>query len=70
VTRTDAPRSAVSLTLSSLLWTILLPGVVSGYVPWAFFGVRDTVVDLASPLHLLGLLFITAGVALLGACIV
>jgi protein-S-isoprenylcysteine O-methyltransferase Ste14 len=70
VTRTDAPRSAVSLTLSSLLWTILLPGVVSGYVPWAYFGVRDASVNLASPLQLLGLLFILAGAALLVACIV
>jgi protein-S-isoprenylcysteine O-methyltransferase Ste14 len=70
VTRTDAPRSAVSLTLSSLLWTILLPGVVSGYLPWAFFGVRDTVVNPGSPQQLLGLLFILAGAALLVACIV
>jgi protein-S-isoprenylcysteine O-methyltransferase Ste14 len=70
MTESGAPRSALSLTLSSLLWTILLPGVVSGYVPWTFFGVRDTVVDLASPLQLLGLLFIIAGAALLVACIV
>jgi protein-S-isoprenylcysteine O-methyltransferase Ste14 len=65
-----ARRSALSLTLSSLLWTILLPGVVSGYVPWALFGVRDTVVNPGSPLQLLGLLFIGAGAALLIACIV
>jgi protein-S-isoprenylcysteine O-methyltransferase Ste14 len=70
MTGNDAPRSTLSLTLSSLLWTILLPGVVSGYVPWSFFGVRDTVVDLASPLQLLGLLFIFAGAALLVTCIV
>ena len=70
MTRSDAPRFAVLLTLSSLLWTILLPGVVSGYVPWAYFGVRDTSVNLASPLQLLGLLFILAGAALLVACIV
>ena len=69
MTRT-ASRSAVSLTLSSLLWTILLPGVVSGYLPWAFFGVRDAVVNPGSPLQLLGLLFILAGAALLVACIV
>jgi len=70
MTGTDAPRSAIALTLSSLLWTILLPGVVSGYVPWAFFGVRDAVVNPGSPLQLLGLLFILAGAALLVACIV
>jgi protein-S-isoprenylcysteine O-methyltransferase Ste14 len=66
----DAPRSAVSLMLSSLLWTILLPGVVAGYVPWEFFGVRDTVLDVSSPLQLPGLLCIIAGAALLVACIV
>ena len=66
---TDAPRSAVSLTLSSLLWTLLLPGVVAGYVPWTFFGLRDTVIDLARPVQLLGLFFILAGAALLAACI-
>ena len=26
------------LWLRSLLWTILLPGVVAGYVPWTVFG--------------------------------
>ena len=66
---TDAPRSAVSLTLSSLLWTILLPGLVAGYVPWTFFGLRDTVIDLARPVQLLGLFVILAGAALLAACI-
>ena len=69
MTETDAPRSALSLTLSSLLWTILLPGVVAGYVPWTFFGLRDTVVDLSRPGQLLGLSIILAGAALLAACI-
>jgi protein-S-isoprenylcysteine O-methyltransferase Ste14 len=71
MTQADSrPRSVWSLTLSSLLWTILLPGVVAGYVPWEFFGVRDTVVNVTSLLQLLGLLFILAGVVLLAACIV
>ena len=26
------------LALRSLLWTILLPGMVAGYVPWTVFG--------------------------------
>ena len=69
MTETDTPRSALSLTLSSLLWTILLPGVVAGYVPWTFFGLRDTVVDLSRPGQLLGLSIILAGAALLAACI-
>ena len=69
MTGTDAPRSALSLTLSSLLWTILLPGLVAGYVPWTFFRLRDTVIDLARPVELLGLLFVLAGAALLVTCI-
>ena len=69
MTGTDVPRSALSLTLSSLLWTLLLPGVVAGYVPWTFFGLRDTVIDLARPVELLGLLFVLAGAALLVTCI-
>lgn len=69
MTETDVPRSALSLTLSSLLWTILLPGVVAGYVPWAFFGLRGTVIDPARPVQLLGLFCILAGAALLVACI-
>ncbi len=70
MTRTDAPRSALSLALSSLLWTILLPGVVAGYVPWTFFGVREATLDPRSARQLLGLVLIAAGVALLMTCIV
>jgi protein-S-isoprenylcysteine O-methyltransferase Ste14 len=70
MTRTDAPRSALWLTLSSLLWTILLPGVVGGYVPWTFFGVREATLDPRSPWQLLGLVLTGVGVALLITCIV
>ena len=69
MTGTDGRRSALSLTLRSLLWTVLLPGVVAGYVPWTFFGLRGTGIDLARPGQLLGLLFILAGAVLLAACI-
>jgi hypothetical protein len=37
------------LALRSLLWMIVLPGVVVGYVPWRFFGVGRTPVDLWNP---------------------
>jgi protein-S-isoprenylcysteine O-methyltransferase Ste14 len=57
------------LALRSLVWTLLLPGVVVGYLPWRFFGLRETQLNLGNPLHLAGLLAITLGVALLGACI-
>jgi protein-S-isoprenylcysteine O-methyltransferase Ste14 len=56
------------LALRSLLWTILLPGVFAGYVPWAFFGL-DNVRDFSGVVPLVGLLCIGAGVALLAACI-
>lgn len=57
------------LALRSLLWTILLPGMFAGYVPWRFFGVSRVQLDLANPLDLLGLVLIAAGIALLAACI-
>jgi len=60
----------VLLTLRSLLWAILLPGVVAGYVPWTVFGLRDAVVDVSRPGHVLGLAFIAAGAILLIICIV
>src|SRR5438876_4122683 len=53
--------SSAWLALRSLLWTILLPGVFAGYVPWRFFGLGRT--------QLLGLVCIGMGVALLAACI-
>ncbi len=35
---TGKPEDRRVLWLRSLLWTILLPGVVAGYLPWAVFG--------------------------------
>src|SRR5881397_299046 len=61
--------SSVWLALRSLLWTILLPGVFAGYVPWRFFGLARTQFDLTSPTQLLGLVCIGLGVTLLAACI-
>lgn len=60
---------AVWLAVKSIAWTILLPGMVAGYVPWTRFGVGDVRIDSSNPRHLLGLLVIGPGVALLGACI-
>jgi protein-S-isoprenylcysteine O-methyltransferase Ste14 len=58
-----------SLALRSLLWTVLLPGTIAGYIPWRYFGVRSARVDWASPLDLLAIVVIGAGVTLLGTCI-
>ena len=60
---------AASLALRSLLWTILLPGMVAGYVPWRFFALRDVTFDATDVLAWLGLLGIACGVVLLAACI-
>jgi protein-S-isoprenylcysteine O-methyltransferase Ste14 len=58
------------LALRSLLWTILLPGVVAGYVPWTFFGLDRVRANWTGPAFLAGALCVTAGAALLAACIV
>lgn len=57
------------LALRSLLWVILLPGLLAGYIPWRYFGVGSVVLDPTNPLHWAGLLGIVAGVVLLGACV-
>ena len=57
------------LALRSLLWTVLLPGMVAGYIPWRYFGVSQVQLDFSNPLHLLGLGVVAVGVALLAACI-
>jgi protein-S-isoprenylcysteine O-methyltransferase Ste14 len=57
------------LALRSLLWTLILPGFFAGYVPWRFLGLSPVRVDVSRPTHLLGLLCVALGAALLGACI-
>lgn len=62
-------RPSPWLVLRSLLWTVLLPGMVAGFLPWRFFGLRDARLDLHNPLHLLALLVIALGLPLLVTCI-
>ena len=57
------------LALRSLLWTILLPGMVAGYVPWIVFGLRNARLEPADPIAALALAVIGLGIALLAACI-
>ena len=57
------------LALRSLLWTILLPGMVAGYVPWTVFGLRHARLEPADPFGALALAVIVLGIALLAACI-
>jgi len=61
---------SASLALRSLLWTLLLPGLVAGYLPWRFFGLSQAKVSLSNPAHILGILCIVLGAVLLGVCIV
>ena len=67
------PRSGSSLSvwlvLRSLLWTILLPGLFAGYVPWRYFGLGRARFDLFSAKHVLGGFCIGLGIVLLAACI-
>ena len=62
------PR-VVLLALRSLLWTVLLPGMIAGYVPWRYLGVSQVQLDFSNPLHLVALVVVAIGVALLAACI-
>ena len=69
----EAPRVSgrVSpwLAVRSLAWTLLIPGTVTGYLPWRYFGLSEFPVDLGNPVHLAALLAIVAGALLLLACI-
>ena len=61
--------SPTGLVLRSLLWTILLPGVFAGYVPWRYFGLDRVRTDALNPAGVVGLICIGVGAVLLGACI-
>jgi protein-S-isoprenylcysteine O-methyltransferase Ste14 len=60
---------AVWLGMRSILWTVLLPGLFAGYLPWRYFGLRSVKVRWDDPVHLAGLLCIGVGAALLATCI-
>jgi phospholipid methyltransferase len=59
----------ISLAMRSLAWTLLLPGLFAGYLPWRYFGLAQVRLSLENPVHLLGLLCIGVGAVLLGTCI-
>lgn len=61
--------AALWLAIRSLFWTAALPGLFAGFVPWTYFGLAEVELDLLRPLHVLGLVTIAVGVALLAACI-
>jgi protein-S-isoprenylcysteine O-methyltransferase Ste14 len=62
-------QSSAALTVRSLLWVLLMPGVVAVYIPWRFFGVARAGARGIGALQIVGLAFIAIGVALLLACV-
>lgn len=64
------PASATWLAIRSALWTVAMPGMVAGYLPWRYLGLRDARIDLSNPLHIVAGACIALGAALLIACIV
>jgi protein-S-isoprenylcysteine O-methyltransferase Ste14 len=61
--------SSLGLLLRSLLWTLLIPGLFAGYVPWRYFGLRNVRLDPGDPLHWSGVAGIVVGALLLAFCI-
>jgi protein-S-isoprenylcysteine O-methyltransferase Ste14 len=61
--------SSAFLAFRSVLWAVLLPGFIAGYVPWTFFGLNRLHLNLRSGQDLGGLFCIALGIALLLSCI-
>lgn len=47
-----------------------MPGMVAGYIPWRYFGLREAAIDAGSARHWVALAGIGLGVTFLVACIV
>lgn len=64
-------QNGISLWLAvrSVMWIVLLPGVVAGYVPWRFLGVGRVAVKPRDPVQLLGVALMLLGALLLLTCI-
>ena len=65
----DRSGSPVLLAARSLLWVILLPGIIAGWIPWRYFGVSHVSLDLSSASGVVGFAGIAAGIALLSVCV-
>jgi protein-S-isoprenylcysteine O-methyltransferase Ste14 len=66
---TTPRHTSIWIAVRSVLWTVLLPGVVAGYVPWRFFGLRAVVLAPIDPRRVGGLVVIGGGVLLLATCV-
>ena len=61
--------AALWLALRSLFWTVMLPGMVAGYVPWRYIGLSHASLSWRDPIQLLGMLVGAIGAAVLATCI-
>lgn len=59
----------VWLAVRSIIWALLLPGLVAFYVPWRFFGFNQVAFTPEAPFQAPGFVMFILGVALLVACI-
>lgn len=57
------------LAVRSLLWVVLMPGIVTGYIPWRFFGFNRSIFDSVDAFLVVGLAVVLTGVALLATCV-
>lgn len=64
-----AGLASAGLALRSLLWTLLLPGTVAGYLPWWYFGLREARPEWGRPATWACLGMIAFGVTMLLTCV-
>jgi protein-S-isoprenylcysteine O-methyltransferase Ste14 len=57
------------LSIRSIVWTIVIPGVVLLYIPWTFFGLGSVSLTVTAPLNVVGMLCAVIGTAFLLVCI-
>jgi len=59
----------MKLALKSLLATVVLPGTITGFVPWAYYGLSGVDVRSLRPLQLAGFPMLVFGALVLLTCI-
>jgi protein-S-isoprenylcysteine O-methyltransferase Ste14 len=57
------------LATRSLFWAVLFPGMVAGYLPWRFFGVREAPIDVHHPRTVLAIVVVLCGVVVLATTV-
>jgi protein-S-isoprenylcysteine O-methyltransferase Ste14 len=58
-----------TLAVRSIAWTVVIPGIVVGYLPWRFFGLRHARFDWGAPRHLLAAALMLIGTSLFLVCV-